>query len=544
MKKILGILFTFCMTIGMGSIFSVTVFAGNMTKTSHICDFENKNGICDCGAYEPAVLNNGIYEISNAGQLYWFGEKVNGGESTLNAVLLHNIDLENRSWVSIGNEISPYCGVFDGAGKEIKNLAVNAAADDTGLFGYLDSAILKNLLVRGEVVNTASKTGGIVGFAKNSIISGCINYASIKGSGNLNGGIGGSVENTNISDCINYGEITLGVYQNGGIVGTMNGGMIERCMNKGNISVKDHAGGIVGWLEAGTVQNCGNTAKVSNTNSHYTYVGGIAGECRGTVQNCFNTGTVIGVSGFGCFQGAVVAHYDAGGIGSNNYTNQSYGDGDSGAVKSNAEFVSGEVAWLLNGENADGVWRQILTGSSAQTEPGFNGDKVYKNVNGVFSNTCDHVNSTAKPTHTDSAVCSECGETIDAIGHSYGTDWKFDEYNHWHECSCGDRVEGAAHNFEWIVDKAATATEKGNKHEECTVCGYKKAAVEIPATGTANDPTKPGEQNGPIKQEGETKNPQTDDVSNLVLWFALTLITCMGLTAAVAYGKKEKEQAK
>ncbi len=37
------------------------------------------------------------------------------------------------------------------------------------------------------------------------------------------------------------------------------------------------------------------------------------------------------------------------------------------------------------------------------------------------------------------------------------------------------------HTFVWKTDKAATATEKGSKHEECTVCGYEKAAVEIPA---------------------------------------------------------------
>lgn len=45
----------------------------------------------------------------------------------------------------------------------------------------------------------------------------------------------------------------------------------------------------------------------------------------------------------------------------------------------------------------------------------------------------------------------------------------------------------AEHTFTWVTDKEATATEKGSKHEECTVCGYEKAAVEIPATGTTLD---------------------------------------------------------
>ena len=70
--------------------------------------------------------------------------------------------------------------------------------------------------------------------------------------------------------------------------------------------------------------------------------------------------------------------------------------------------------------------------------------------------------------------------------HTYGTEWKSDADNHWHECTvdgCSAKSEEAAHTLKWVVDKAATATEKGSKHEECEFCGYKRAAVEIPATG-------------------------------------------------------------
>ena len=72
---------------------------------------------------------------------------------------------------------------------------------------------------------------------------------------------------------------------------------------------------------------------------------------------------------------------------------------------------------------------------------------------------------------------------VDAHTHTYGTEWKSDADKHWHECSCGAKSEEAAHTLKWVVDKAATATEKGSKHEECEFCGYKRAAVEIPATG-------------------------------------------------------------
>lgn len=64
------------------------------------------------------------------------------------------------------------------------------------------------------------------------------------------------------------------------------------------------------------------------------------------------------------------------------------------------------------------------------------------------------------------------------------TGWYSDDNNHWNTCACGAKLNEAAHTFEWVTDKQPTETEAGSKHEECTVCGYAKAAVEIPATGT------------------------------------------------------------
>ena len=122
--------------------------------------------------------------------------------------------------------------------------------------------------------------------------------------------------------------------------------------------------------------------------------------------------------------------------------------------------------------------------------------------------------------------------------HSYGTAWKCDGTNHWHECACGDKADTAAHTFKWVTDKEATATEKGSKHEECTVCGYKKAAAEIPATGSgsgsASQPTKPG----------STGSPQTGD-SGSVLWLAILCISGGVLTVlGIASRKKSKNALK
>ena len=151
--------------------------------------------------------------------------------------------------------------------------------------------------------------------------------------------------------------------------------------------------------------------------------------------------------------------------------------------------------------------------------------------------------ATATTSGSKHKECTVCGytmttETIPATGggehtHSYGSEWKYNADNHWHECSCGDKADKAAHDFKWVVDKEATATKKGSKHEECKVCGYKKAAVEIPATGT---PTEPGKPTGP-------DSPQTGDNSNMILWIALLFISGGAVIGITAYSKKKKENA-
>ena len=85
------------------------------------------------------------------------------------------------------------------------------------------------------------------------------------------------------------------------------------------------------------------------------------------------------------------------------------------------------------------------------------------------------------------------------LGHAWASDWSKDTDNHWKECSrCHEKKDEAAHDFKWVVDREATATKKGSKHEECKVCGYKKAAVEIPATGSTTKPTDPTQTNPQI----------------------------------------------
>ena len=69
-------------------------------------------------------------------------------------------------------------------------------------------------------------------------------------------------------------------------------------------------------------------------------------------------------------------------------------------------------------------------------------------------------------------------DTTDAV-------WSKDEKVHWKECKneCGKKLEQAEHTFKTVIDRQATESTEGSSHEECSVCGYQKAAVVIPVTG-------------------------------------------------------------
>ena len=155
--------------------------------------------------------------------------------------------------------------------------------------------------------------------------------------------------------------------------------------------------------------------------------------------------------------------------------------------------------------------------------------------------------------------CTVCGykkaavdiPKIDSHNHNYGTEWKYDETNHWHECECGNKADITAHNFKWIVDRKATTTEKGSKHEECTVCGYKKTAVDIPATGVgissddeANKPTNTvSSESSSADQTSKpinTASPKTGNTDNMILWIVLLVISGGAFITATAVDRKKK----
>ena len=211
------------------------------------------------------------------------------------------------------------------------------------------------------------------------------------------------------------------------------------------------------------------------------------------------------------FEGLVVGLGDFTANGTNyTYTLQN----DSGATSTLVTAVSG------NGESVSINGQDLSTGGSATVAIPDSGrtDIVVKIGAKTYTLTILRDSGTGDGEHT----------------HSYGSEWKYDPDNHWHECSCGDKADKAVHDFKWVVDKEATATQKGSKHEECKVCGYKKSAVEIPATGT---PSEPGKPTGP-------DFPQTGDNSDMILWIALLYISGGVLTGVMVFDKRKRHSVK
>lgn len=130
-------------------------------------------------------------------------------------------------------------------------------------------------------------------------------------------------------------------------------------------------------------------------------------------------------------------------------------------------------------------------------------------------------------------------------------EWLSDDNTHWHKCACGDKIDEAKHDFEWVVVKAPTATEKGSKQQKCKVCGHKLAEVEIPAAAivgysgeydgdyhTVDATSLPEGATAQYSTDGENwspKAPEIRDVGKLTVAYKVTI------DGATAEGKVELE---
>lgn len=135
--------------------------------------------------------------------------------------------------------------------------------------------------------------------------------------------------------------------------------------------------------------------------------------------------------------------------------------------------------------------------------------------------------------------------------HTYGGPWYADAKSHWHQCTdsacpdpSGSTKDLASHTFVWKVDQAATTTQTGLKHEECTVCSYKRSENTVidklsdngstGNTGSGNNNTdKPG-------KDDSTKSPQTGDSSNLIGWLAALFVSGGAAIGTTVVSRKKK----
>ena len=229
------------------------------------------------------------YIITKAEELAWFRDQVNSGKNKICAKIADNVEvidlkdfchaadasknIEKLSWVPIGNSNKTYEGTFDGNGKTISNLYINASQNNMGLFGTTYQSTIKNLTFENaNVTNTQSNTGILVGKAgygstlQNIKIS---TTCQIKG-GDYTGGIAGYLDG-NAYNCVNCATVQ-GIQYIGGLCGyySRTGNSITACANYGKVTASSmKAGGLVGYFDSGTIQDCANYGDVKGTDTRW-----------------------------------------------------------------------------------------------------------------------------------------------------------------------------------------------------------------------------------------------------------------------------------
>ncbi len=357
-----------------------------------------RNGFCGCGELiEAAKLNeDGVYEIGNAGQLYWFAKYVNAGNTSANAILTDNIvvnegvmtseSTDARDWTPIGNRDDNYAGTFDGNGKTISGLYFDFAIDlwgnNVGLIGYMSGGSVSNVGIINSYFNGYGAVGSIVGYCDSGTVTNCYNT----------GAIGGRTEA-------------------GGIVGWNEAGTVTSCYNTGAVSGEGGVGGIIGFSgSSGNIINCYNTGKIVSSSWNG---GGVIGQSASTVINCYNIGEVS-CDNHG---GGVIGHsYVA--ITNCYYLDTTYNGGVEGSdaagsaeAKTAEQFKSGEVAYLLQGTQEDEIWGQKL---GTDNYPVLGGDKVYggytacTDTDKTYTNDAD-VSEERIPHNYVNGFCTGCG---------------------------------------------------------------------------------------------------------------------------------------
>ena len=337
--------------------------------------------------------SNSPYIITKAAELAWFRDQVNSGKYRICAKIADNVEgidmstvchaadasqnLNELSWEPIGND--SYQGTFDGNGKTITNLYINANQNGMGFFGYTLRSRIKNLTFGyANVTNTESDTGILVGYAGSGSTLQNIKISEtcqIKG-GDYTGGIAGTLYG-NAYNCVNYATVQ-GKEKVGGLFGSyqITGNSITACANYGNVTAtSQRVGGLVGEFNGGTIQDCANYGNVKGANS----VAGLAGYVHnGKIQNVFSYGNIsatkstqdigmaFGYSSSGTTEG-MVAYYSGAKltVNSQEQTVKAFGysklSEDNATGFTEAQLKSGVVAYQLQqNASSEAKWGQNL----------------------------------------------------------------------------------------------------------------------------------------------------------------------------------------
>lgn len=488
------------------------------------------------------------YEIGNAGQLYWFAGLVNGtltdgtaqnlkanavltADITVNEDLLTSINTEEdgnvtngssfKAWRPMGmadeNGEGYYKGIFDGNGHSISGLYVNRDESDDvddrfkvgiGLFGYY-SGVTRNLSVLDSYMRGEDCIGGIFGYNDGGTIQNCYSAATVCGDSYIGGICGRSEGDSIIENCYNTGYVYGTTRSIGGICGD-NYSTIESCYNIGIVNGEFNVGGIVG-ASSGLgntiwIKDCYNRGNVIGDTKDIGGIGGYIG--YSLVENCYSQATVSGNTNVGgiCGNSNKVdfqnAYYD-----SNLYTGDAIGYLKDATIKqtegkSSQAFESGEIAYLLQADREEAIWGQTLSGNDVQTYPVLGGARVYQNItyqdcakdeahtvytyaNEQKQESYDYTLQEVKakePKCTEAGnkayyKCSVCGKI-------------YTDQEGTNEVSANTVVVPAkGHSFTWIIDREATEQAEGSRHEECSICHEKKAAVAIPKLPSSTQPS-------------------------------------------------------
>ena len=323
------------------------------------------DGICSyCNFVKSDYMTpvDGYYMIGTPAQLKWFAAYVNAGHPAVNAKLTNitPIDLTGITMQPIGNASVQYTGTFDGQGRSITNFTTEPCRYN-GLFGYINGATVKNFTISGTNAGIETLTTGDTN---------CI------------GVIGQSVSTSKISGIHSSLNITVrcasdagGILGSGGSASGTDKLTISNCSYSGTLTVNDGVatdqfGGIVGYTAAATIKNC-LFAGIVNGSASGRGFGGILGYTNyyiKGIQNCLSVGTISGTGGrYGHIIGNYPSTNDLTSVVFNNYYPSgavagagNHADKVGTIAKSVEELASGEVCYLLNGNQSEINWYQTI----------------------------------------------------------------------------------------------------------------------------------------------------------------------------------------